>query len=154
MEDELVHVRALPLYQLGISEQIAIGVRVAAAINPKTGFILIDGAKSLGRDGKTRAGRGHERSLRNPHRGDCRPLAFPIAGASSEGSVDPGPNPDPEPKDQGAELDQQKTPGAGWAPKEQRDHIERAKTYQLSRPSCSMAEAMRATAARRKENVA
>lgn len=51
VEDGELVVNDVPLYQLSTSEQIRIGMRIAAAVNPKVGFLLIDRAESLGRTG-------------------------------------------------------------------------------------------------------
>ena len=48
IDEGLVTYRGIPLHQLGTSEQIRIAVLLAAAINPQTGFVLIDRAESLG----------------------------------------------------------------------------------------------------------
>lgn len=50
IENEIVTINGIPLNQLGTSEQIRTGVLVAAAINPNAGFVLVDGAESLGQD--------------------------------------------------------------------------------------------------------
>ena len=50
VDGDTIKINDVPLHQLGTSEQIAIGVRIAAALNPRCGFILIDGAESLGTD--------------------------------------------------------------------------------------------------------
>lgn len=44
----IVCLGGIPLHQLGTSEQIRVAVCLAAALNPRTGFILIDRAESLG----------------------------------------------------------------------------------------------------------
>lgn len=49
IDDDVVTVEGVPLHLLGTSEQIKVGVQVAAALNPRSGFILIDGAESIGR---------------------------------------------------------------------------------------------------------
>ena len=49
VEDETIKINGVPLHQLGTSEQITVGVRVASALTPQCGFVLIDGAESLGR---------------------------------------------------------------------------------------------------------
>jgi tRNA modification GTPase len=43
-----IQIDGVPLHQLGTSQQIAVGVKVAAAVNPKSGFVLVDGAESMG----------------------------------------------------------------------------------------------------------
>jgi hypothetical protein len=49
VESETIKIHGVPLHQLGTSEQIRVGVAIAAALNPQTGFILVDGAESMGR---------------------------------------------------------------------------------------------------------
>ncbi len=49
VDDEQILINGIPLHQLGTSEQIRIGVEIAAALNPTCGFLLIDQAESLGR---------------------------------------------------------------------------------------------------------
>lgn len=49
LDDGRVLIDGLPLHQLGTSEQMRVGVMIAAALNPRSGFVLIDGAESLGR---------------------------------------------------------------------------------------------------------
>lgn len=49
---EQILVRGVPLHQLGTAEQIRVGVVVAKAINPRAGFITVDRAESLGREGR------------------------------------------------------------------------------------------------------
>jgi hypothetical protein len=48
ISEGVVTFNGIPLHQLGTSEQIRVAVMVAAAINPHTGFMLIDGAESMG----------------------------------------------------------------------------------------------------------
>lgn len=48
IDGDTVTYNGIPLHQLGTSEQIKIAVLLAAALNPRTGFILIDGAESMG----------------------------------------------------------------------------------------------------------
>lgn len=48
-EDE-IFVNGVPLHQLGTSQQIGVGVDIAARLNTHAGFVLIDRAESLGRD--------------------------------------------------------------------------------------------------------
>lgn len=50
VDEEKILIRGVPLHQLGTSEQIRIGVAIAAALNPRSGFVLVDGAESLGRE--------------------------------------------------------------------------------------------------------
>jgi len=49
VDGEMIKIHGVPLHQLGTSEQIRIGVSIAAALNPATGFILVDSAESMGR---------------------------------------------------------------------------------------------------------
>ncbi len=49
VDDEQILINGIPLHQLGTSEQIRIGVEIAAALNPNCGFVLIDQAESLGK---------------------------------------------------------------------------------------------------------
>lgn len=49
IEEGVVCMNGIPLHQLGTSEQIKVGVMLATALNPKTGFICIDRAESLGK---------------------------------------------------------------------------------------------------------
>jgi len=46
---EVISIKGVPLHQLGTSEQIRIAVAIASAMNPKLGFIPVDGCESLGR---------------------------------------------------------------------------------------------------------
>jgi hypothetical protein len=48
IREEMITINDVPIYALGTSEQMKVGVQVAAAINPNTAFILIDRAESLG----------------------------------------------------------------------------------------------------------
>ena len=48
VDSDRITVNGVPLHQLGTSQQISIGVRVAAAVNPRSGFVLVDGAESMG----------------------------------------------------------------------------------------------------------
>lgn len=50
VDDGMIKINDVPLHQLGTSEQIRVGVQIAAALNPHTGFVLVDGAESMGRD--------------------------------------------------------------------------------------------------------
>lgn len=50
IRDGEILIHDVPLHQLGTSEQISIGVRIASALNPRSAFVLVDGAESLGRD--------------------------------------------------------------------------------------------------------
>jgi len=49
VDGEQVLVDGVPLHALGTSQQIRAGVLVAAALNPHSAFVLVDGAESLGR---------------------------------------------------------------------------------------------------------
>jgi len=49
VDGEQVLVEGVPLHALGTSQQIRAGVLVAAALNPHSAFVLVDGAESLGR---------------------------------------------------------------------------------------------------------
>jgi energy-coupling factor transporter ATP-binding protein EcfA2 len=61
VEGEAITLSGVPLHQLGTSQQIRVGVRIAAALNPRAGFILVDGAESLGReDRRALAEEAHE----------------------------------------------------------------------------------------------
>lgn len=64
IEGETVTIDGVPLHQLGTSEQIRIGVLIAAALNPRSGFVLVDRAESLGKnDRKALAQAAHEQGL-------------------------------------------------------------------------------------------
>jgi DNA repair ATPase RecN len=52
IEDETIVIHGVPLHELGTSEQIRVGVVIASALNPLAGFVLVDQAESLGREGK------------------------------------------------------------------------------------------------------
>ncbi|MFA6243906.1 MAG: AAA family ATPase [Candidatus Hydrogenedentales bacterium] len=49
IDDDSILINGIPLHQLGTSEQIKVGVLVAASLNPNSGFVLVDGAESMGR---------------------------------------------------------------------------------------------------------
>lgn len=49
INEDTVTVSGVPLHQLGTSQQIRIGVLIAAALNPQAGFVLVDGAESMGK---------------------------------------------------------------------------------------------------------
>jgi predicted nucleic acid-binding Zn-ribbon protein len=49
IEDGVVTFGGVPLHNLGTSEQIKVGVQVAARLNPGVGFVLVDGAESMGK---------------------------------------------------------------------------------------------------------
>ncbi len=51
IERDQVAIHGIPLHRLGTSEQIRVGVQVAIALNPAAGFVCVDGAESLGREG-------------------------------------------------------------------------------------------------------
>jgi len=64
VEEETIKIHDVPLHQLGTSEQIRVGVQIAAALNTRTGFILVDGAESMGREDKLALARAaHELGL-------------------------------------------------------------------------------------------
>lgn len=64
ISDDVVTYKGVPLHQLGTSEQLKVGVLIAAALNPNTGFILIDRAESLGsKDRAALAAAAHEHGL-------------------------------------------------------------------------------------------
>lgn len=46
--DGVVVLNGVPLHQLGTSEQLRVAIQLAAALNPSTGFVLVDRAESLG----------------------------------------------------------------------------------------------------------
>lgn len=46
---DTITINDVPLHQLGTSEQIKVGVAIAEALSPRSGFVLVDGAESLGR---------------------------------------------------------------------------------------------------------
>lgn len=48
VDEDKITINGVPLHQLGTSQQIRIGVMVAAAVNPQSGFVLVDGAESMG----------------------------------------------------------------------------------------------------------
>jgi hypothetical protein len=50
VDDDQILIGGIPLHQLGTSQQIRVGVLIAAALNPNSGFVLVDGAESIGRD--------------------------------------------------------------------------------------------------------
>lgn len=52
LEGEQITIKGVPIHRLGTSEQIRLGVRVAVALNPQAGFVCVDGAESLGADGR------------------------------------------------------------------------------------------------------
>jgi DNA repair exonuclease SbcCD ATPase subunit len=49
VQDGVITINGVPLHQLGTSQQIRIGVQVAAALNPHAGFVCVDGAESMGK---------------------------------------------------------------------------------------------------------
>ena len=49
VDESQIYVKGIPLHQLGTSEQLRVGVAIAAALNPRAGFVLVDAAESLGR---------------------------------------------------------------------------------------------------------
>lgn len=48
VDDETILIDNVPLHQLGTSRQIRLGVLIAHALNPRSGFVLVDGAESMG----------------------------------------------------------------------------------------------------------
>ena len=50
IDGETVTIHGVPVHQLGTSEQIRVGVVIAAALNPRSGFVLVDGAESMGKN--------------------------------------------------------------------------------------------------------
>ena len=64
IDGDCVTVHGHPVHQLGTSEQLKVSVLIASYLNPKTGFILIDGAESLGKkDRAALAEAAHELGL-------------------------------------------------------------------------------------------
>lgn len=51
IDKDQVLVGGIPLHQMGTAKRIEVGVVVASALNPRSGFMLIDRAESLGREG-------------------------------------------------------------------------------------------------------
>jgi len=48
IDDETILINDVPLHQLGTSRQIRLGVLIAHALNPRSAFVLVDGAESMG----------------------------------------------------------------------------------------------------------
>lgn len=48
IDDETILIDGVPLHQLGTSKQIRLGVLIAQALNPRSAFVLVDGAESMG----------------------------------------------------------------------------------------------------------
>ena len=48
VDDDQILIDGVPLHQLGTSRQIKLGVLIAHALNPRSGFVLVDGAESMG----------------------------------------------------------------------------------------------------------
>lgn len=48
VDGDSILINGVPIHQLGTSEQIKVGVLIASALNPRSGFVLVDGAESLG----------------------------------------------------------------------------------------------------------
>lgn len=48
IDGDKILINGVPLHQLGTSDQIRVGVAIAAALNPHAGFVLVDGAESMG----------------------------------------------------------------------------------------------------------
>lgn len=64
VDGDCVIINGVPLHQLGTSEQIRVGCLIASALNPRSGFVLVDGAESLGRkDRAALAEAAHELGL-------------------------------------------------------------------------------------------
>lgn len=51
LDENMLLINGVPIHQMGTAQRIKIGVVVAAALNPRSGFICVDGAESLGRTG-------------------------------------------------------------------------------------------------------
>lgn len=49
VDADQILINGIPLHQLGTSQQIRVGVIIAAALNPRSAFVLVDGAESMGR---------------------------------------------------------------------------------------------------------
>lgn len=48
ISEDTILIDGVPIHQLGTSQQLVVGVKLAVALNPACGFVLIDGAESLG----------------------------------------------------------------------------------------------------------
>lgn len=48
IDDDTILINDVPLHQLGTSKQIRLGVLIAHALNPRSAFVLVDGAESMG----------------------------------------------------------------------------------------------------------
>lgn len=48
VDDDGILIDGVPLHQLGTSRQIRLGVLIAHALNPRSAFVLVDGAESMG----------------------------------------------------------------------------------------------------------
>lgn len=48
VDENQILIHGVPLHQLGTSEQMRVGVLVAAALNPRCGFLPVDGVESMG----------------------------------------------------------------------------------------------------------
>lgn len=49
IDDDQILINGVPLHQLGTSKQIRLGVLIAHALNPRSAFVLVDGAESMGK---------------------------------------------------------------------------------------------------------
>ena len=64
VDADKILIQGVPLHQLGTSDQIRVGVLIASALNPHSGFVLVDGAESMGSDDrKALAEAAHELGL-------------------------------------------------------------------------------------------
>lgn len=52
LDGEQITIHSVPIHRLGTSEQIRLGVKVAVALNQRAGFVCVDGAESLGAEGR------------------------------------------------------------------------------------------------------
>lgn len=48
IDEDTILIDGVPLHQLGTSRQIRLGVLIAHALNPRSAFVLVDGAESMG----------------------------------------------------------------------------------------------------------
>lgn len=48
IDEDTILIDNVPLHQLGTSRQIRLGVLIAHALNPRSAFVLVDGAESMG----------------------------------------------------------------------------------------------------------
>lgn len=64
VDADKILIEGVPLHQLGTSDQIRVGVLIASALNPHSGFVLVDGAESMGsEDRKALAEAAHDLGL-------------------------------------------------------------------------------------------